>query len=126
MALREADIVIANLLFLEEHVAPILPDLIAARARADAFVGIIADGQIVKLTKMGELDMSRRASAAVQLLKKLKPGKGSPSGSGEKQMAMLRRIPKILRFIPGKAQDLRACSSRCSIGWAGRTTTSNR
>ena len=30
------------------------------------------------------------------------------SDSGEKQMRMLRRLPKILRFIPGKAQDLRA------------------
>ncbi len=69
MALREADIVIANLLFLEEHVAPILPDLIAARDRADAFVGIIADGQIVKLTRMGDLDMGKPASAAMQLLK---------------------------------------------------------
>ena len=27
---------------------------------------------------------------------------------GEKQMAMLRRMPKILRFIPGSAQDVRA------------------
>src|SRR3954469_8868632 len=27
---------------------------------------------------------------------------------GEDQMAMLRRIPKMLRFIPGTAQDVRA------------------
>ncbi|MGL4320565.1 MAG: cobaltochelatase subunit CobN, partial [Paracoccaceae bacterium] len=30
------------------------------------------------------------------------------AASGEKQMKMLRRLPKILRFLPGKAQDLRA------------------
>jgi magnesium chelatase subunit H len=107
-ALLGADMVVANLLFLEEHVAPILPDLAAARARCDAFVGLIADGQIVRLTKMGELDMSRPASAAMQLLKKLKPGKAGSGGSGQSQMAMLRRLPKILRFIPGKSQDLRA------------------
>ena len=103
-----ADLVVANLLFLEEHVAPIMPDLAAARARCDAFVGIIADGQIVRLTRMGDLDMSRPASATMQLLKKLKPGRAGASGSGERQMAMLRRLPKILRFIPGRAQDLRA------------------
>ncbi len=107
-ALLGADIVVANLLFLEEHVAPILADLTAARERCDAFVGVIADGQIVRLTKMGSLDMSKPASATMQLLKKLKPGKSSAAGSGEKQMAMLRRLPKILRFIPGKSQDLRA------------------
>ncbi len=107
-ALRDADIVVANLLFLEEHVAPILPDLTAARARCDAFVGLVADSQIVKLTKMGDLDMAKPASAAMQMLKKLKPSKGQAQGSGERQMAMLRRIPKILRYIPGKSQDLRA------------------
>ena len=107
-ALREADIVIANLLFLEEHVAPIMPHLLAARARCDAFVGMITDGQIVRLTKMGDLDMSKPASAAMQLLNSLRGSTGPSAASGEKQMKMLRRLPKILRFLPGKAQDLRA------------------
>lgn len=107
-ALARADIVIANLLFIDEHITAILPDLTAARARADAFIGIIADSQITRLTKMGDLDMSRPASGLMAILKKLKPQKGAAAQSGQKQMSMLRRIPKILRFIPGKAQDLRA------------------
>ena len=107
-ALETADIVVANLLFLEEHVNAILPALTEARARADAFLGLIADGAIVRLTKMGDLDMSRPASGAMALLKKLKPQARTSANSGEKQMAMLRRLPKILRWVPGKAQDLRA------------------
>ncbi len=107
-ALAEADIVIANLIFIEEHITAILPDLTAARARADAFVGLIADKAIVSLTKMGDLDMSRPASGAMALLKKLKPTAKKSTNSGQRQMSMLRRLPKILRFIPGKAQDLRA------------------
>ena len=63
---------------------------------------------IVKLTKMGDLDMSKPASAAMALLKKLKPSAKTSANSGEKQMSMLRRLPKILRWIPGKAQDMRA------------------
>lgn len=103
-----ANIVVANLIFLEEHLTQILPDMQARRDQLDACVGIISDPQIVKLTKMGDLDMSLPASGAMAFLKKLR-GTKSPSGSsGEKQMAMLRRLPKILRFIPGKAQDLRA------------------
>ncbi|MFN3578010.1 MAG: DUF3479 domain-containing protein, partial [Tabrizicola sp.] len=103
-----ADIIVANLIFLEEHLTRILPDMQARRDRLDAFVGMISDPQIVKLTKMGDLDMSLPASGAMALLKKLR-GTRAPSGaSGERQMAMLRRLPKILRFIPGKAQDLRA------------------
>jgi magnesium chelatase subunit H len=71
-------------------------------------IGVIADPQIVQLTRMGDLDMSKPASGAMQLLKKLR-GSGKPSGSsGERQMKLLRRLPKILKFIPGKAQDLRA------------------
>ena len=107
-ALETADIVIANLIFIEEHINAILPELTEARSRCDAFVGLIADSAIVRLTKMGDLDMARPASAAMTLLKKLKPTAKTSANSGEKQMSMLRRLPKILRWIPGKAQDLRA------------------
>jgi magnesium chelatase subunit H len=105
-----ADMVIANLLFIEEHINAILPELRAARDRCDGFVGVIADGQITRLTKMGGLDMSAPSSGVMALLKKLKPSRkaGQSAESGEKQMRMLRNLPKILRFMPGKAQDLRA------------------
>jgi magnesium chelatase subunit H len=107
-AVQTADFLMANLLFIEEHITAILPDLQAARDRVDAFVGVIADPQIVKLTRMGDLDMTKPASAAMTLLKKLRGSKGPSGSSGEKQMKILRRLPKILRFLPGKAQDLRA------------------
>jgi len=109
-AIDSADIVVANLLFLEEHINAVLPQLQAARERCDAFVGVIADPQVVRLTHMGELDMAKPASGIAALMKKLR-GSSSDSNkpaSGERQMALLRRLPKILRFIPGKAQDLRA------------------
>ena len=107
-AVLAADIVVVNLLFLEEHIKAILPELETARDRADAFIGVIADPQIVKLTRMGDLDMAKPASGAMALLKKLRGTKAPSASSGEKQMAMLRRLPKILKFVPGSAQDLRA------------------
>ncbi len=107
-AVNAADMVIANLLFIEEHVQAILPELTAARDRADAFVGVIADPAIVRLTKMGDLDMSKPATGVMALLKKLRGTKAPSASSGQRQMTMLRRLPKILRFLPGKAQDLRA------------------
>lgn len=78
-AVQGADLVVANLLFIEEHINAILPELQDARSRADAFVGIIADPQIVRLTRMGDLDMSQPASAAMALLRKLR-GSKAPSG----------------------------------------------
>lgn len=107
-AVLGADLIVANLLFIESHITAILPELVTARARVDGFVGMIADPQIVKLTKMGDLDMSQPASGAMALLKKLRGTKQPSASSGEKQMSMLRRLPKILKYIPGKSQDLRA------------------
>ncbi|MBD3665035.1 cobaltochelatase subunit CobN [Sulfitobacter sp. TSTF-M16] len=102
-----ADIVVSSVIFLEDHIKAILPDLEARRDGCDAMVGIIADEAIVRLTRMGDLDMAKPATGVMALLKKLKPAKkGGTSGAG--QMKMLRRLPKILGLIPGKAQDLRA------------------
>ncbi len=103
-----ADIVIANLLFLEEHVAAIRPALLARREACDAMIGIVADRAIVELTRMGDLDLSKPASGPMKFLRRLR-GDGPPATqTGQTQMRLLRRLPKILRFIPGKAQDLRA------------------
>ncbi|MEL6531536.1 MAG: cobaltochelatase subunit CobN, partial [Pseudomonadota bacterium] len=107
-AVRHGDIVIVNLLFLEEHLQAILPTLRARRVDCDAMVGMISAPEIVSLTRMGDLDMSKPSSGAMKLLKKLRGSKSPSASSGEKQMRMLRRLPKILRFVPGKAQDLRA------------------
>jgi magnesium chelatase subunit H len=107
-AVADANIIVANLLFIDEHITAILPDLHRVRDQLDAFVGVIADPQIVKLTKMGDLDMSVPASGAMAFLKKMRGPKEASASSGQKQMALLRRLPKILRWIPGKAQDMRA------------------
>ncbi len=105
--IARANIIVTNLLFLEEHTAAIMPDLLARRDHCDAMVNLISDQSVVRLTRMGDLDMTRPASGAMKLLKSLKPSKGS-SASGAKTMKALRTLPKLLRLIPGKAQDLRA------------------
>ena len=57
---------------------------------------------------MGDLDMAKPASGAMALMKKLRWSSKASAGSGAKQMKTLRRLPKILKLIPGKARDLRA------------------
>ncbi len=107
-AIASGDIVIAALLFLEEHIRRILPELEARRPHCDAMVGIISDAAIVKTTKMGTLDMAAPSSGTMSFLKRLRGSSKPSTESGAKKMRLLRRLPKILRFIPGKAQDLRA------------------
>mgnify|MGYP000591829314 FL=1 len=108
-AIANADMVVANLLFLEEHIKPILDDLRAVRDNVDGMVGVIADAEIIKLTKLGKLDMSKPASGLMKILKSLKPkSTESEVEKGEKRMQQLRRLPKMLKLVPGKAQDLRS------------------
>ncbi|WP_300063291.1 magnesium chelatase subunit H [uncultured Roseobacter sp.] len=107
-AVETGDIIIANLLFLEEHISRILPSLEARRDHCDAMIGVIADATIVKLTRMGALDMMAPQSGTMKLMKRLRGSSKPSSSSGAQKMALLRRLPKILKFIPGKSQDLRA------------------
>lgn len=102
------DIIISNLIFLEDQINAILPDLQARRETCDAMAGVIADAKIVKLTRMGTLDMSAPESGTAKLMKKLRGGTKHNVDSGAKKMKMLRRLPRVLKLIPGKAQDLRA------------------
>lgn len=108
IAVRHGDIIVANLLFIEEHITAILPALQARRESCDAMISVISAREVVQLTRMGELDMMKPATGPMKLLKKLRGSKEPSANSGEKQMKLLRRLPKILKFIPGKAQDLRA------------------
>ena len=106
--IARADIILCTMLFLEDHIRAVLPALEARREACDALIGLMSAGEIVKLTRMGDYRMDRPASGPLALLKKLR-GSGKPgASSGAGQMKMLRRLPKLLRFIPGTAQDVRA------------------
>ncbi len=104
------DIVITAMMFMEDHIRAVLPALQARRDQCDAMINIMSAGDITRLTRMGRYDMSEKSSGPMALLKKLRPKSktGQPISSGARQMRMLRRLPKILRFIPGTAQDVRA------------------
>ncbi|EJW12790.1 Protoporphyrin IX Mg-chelatase subunit H [Rhodovulum sp. PH10] len=102
------DIVVVSMLFMDDHIRPVLPALQARRDACDAMVCILSAGEVVKLTHMHKFSMSGETMGVLGLLKRLR-GKTSGSGSsGQGQMKMLRQLPKLLRFIPGTAQDLRA------------------
>ncbi len=113
--IARGDIVIATMLFMEEHFLPVLPALEARRDACDAMVCAMCAGEVTKLTRMGKFDMSAPASPLMAMLRRLRSrsGAGEKEGAGAattgaRQMAMLRRIPQLLRFVPGTAQDVRA------------------
>ena len=106
--IAQADIVVAGMLFLEDHFLPILDDLRARREQCDAMICMMSATEVVKLTKLGKFDMDKPASGPMALLKKLRGNKDKAATGGAAQMKMLRRIPQMLRFVPGTAQDVRA------------------
>ncbi|MEM7508119.1 MAG: magnesium chelatase subunit H [Pseudomonadota bacterium] len=106
--IAKADVIIATMLFLDEHVRAILPALAARAPDCDAIVGCMAAGEVIKLTRLGRFNMGAKESGAIALLKRLRGSGKKKVSSGAHQMRMLKRIPKILRFIPGTAQDVRA------------------
>lgn len=107
-AVAEGDIIVVTMLFMEEHIRAILPALQARRERCDALLCALSAGEVIRLTKLGNFRMDGADKGPMALLKRLRGARGKGASSGAGQMAMLRRLPKLLRYIPGPAQDLRA------------------
>ena len=102
------DIILVSMMFMDDHIQAILPALDARRPHCDAMIGIMSAGEVVKMTRLGTFTMDGSDKGPLAMLKRLRGNKtksGASSGAG--QMAMLRRLPKLLKYIPGPAQDLR-------------------
>ena len=106
--IARADLIIANMLFMEPHINAVLPALAARRDNCDALVCCMSAPEVMKLTRMGRFSMSGEASGPMALLKRMRGKSDNKGSAGAQQLSVLRRLPRILRFIPGTAQDVRA------------------
>jgi len=110
--LRRADIIAVTQLFLEDQVAAVLPTLTEQRDRVDALFCAVSAPELVRLTRLGRFSMGGDDApgpwSPLGLLKKLRGNRADGKSSGERQMQTLRMLPKLLRFVPGTAQDVRA------------------
>lgn len=107
-AIAKADIIVCTMMFLEPHINVVLPSLQARAPHCDAVVGAMSGAEIVKLTRMGKLTMGGELKGPMAILKKLRGSKKPGESNGASQMKTLKRLPRILKYIPGTAQDLRA------------------
>ena len=122
-AIAEGDIVIVTMLFLEAHIEAVRAALADRCEACDAMICCMSAPEIMRLTRMGRFRMDREATGALALLKRLRGG-GDKTGrsAGAQQMSMLRRLPRLLRFIPGTAQDVRAYFLTLQYWLAGSET----
>ncbi|MEM1263871.1 MAG: magnesium chelatase subunit H [Pseudomonadota bacterium] len=104
-----ADIVVVSMMFMDEHIQSVMPALKARHDSCDAMVCFMSDGEVMKLTRMGAFQMGKPVRGPLALLKRLRGSSGNKASTvGARQMAMLKRLPRLMRFIPGTAQDVRA------------------
>ncbi|GLH81731.1 magnesium chelatase subunit H [Bradyrhizobium sp. SSBR45G] len=106
--IARGDIILVTMMFLDEHARAVMPALVARRNDCDAMICCMSASEVVKLTRIGKFDMSIEAGGAIGWLKKLRGNRSGKAPGGKGEMKMLRQLPKLLRFIPGTAQDMRA------------------
>ncbi len=107
--IAQGDIILVTMLFMENHINLVLPDLQARREQCDAMVCCMSAAEVMRLTRMGRFRMDSEKGGPIALLKRLRGNnKKSRQSTGAQQLSVLRQLPRILRFIPGTAQDVRA------------------
>ena len=77
-SIAKADIIVATMLFMEEHAQAVLPAIQARRDTCDAMLGCMSAPKIVKLTRIGRFNMDGSKRGALDFLKRLRGG-GKPS-----------------------------------------------
>ncbi|HET9134951.1 MAG TPA: magnesium chelatase subunit H [Gemmatimonadales bacterium] len=112
-AVTASDVVIATQLFVDDHIRAILPTLEARRSAAAAMICVMSSPDVMRCTRMGKFSMGGEGGpkspwSPAMILRRLSGRSKTAKLSGEDQMRQLRRIPQLLRFIPGTAQDVRA------------------
>lgn len=110
--LQVAHFVLVTQLFQEELARHILPTLQERSPDYDALCCALSTGELVRLTRLGRFAMAAEAGGSPwslkALLRKLRGAKQDGRSPGERQMAMLRAVPALLKWIPGTAQDVRS------------------
>ncbi len=107
------DIIAVTQCFQDEQVSAIREALLARRDHCDSMLVAVSAAELVRCTKMGKFDLGGAEEkkpkpwSPLGILKKLRGSRGDGKSSGERQMTALKAMPKLLKFIPGPAQDVR-------------------
>jgi magnesium chelatase subunit H len=112
--IASGDIIAVTQCFQDEQVQALRGALLARRDACDAMCVAVSAPELVRCTRLGKFDMGGAEAKETKpwsplgILKRLRGAKSEGSSSGERQMTALRAMPKLLRFVPGTAQDVRA------------------
>lgn len=106
--LEESPLVLVTQLFLQDHVDAVAPLLDEHADRHAARVCLMCHGDLTNRTRMGRFEPgAAKKWSPAGLMRRLRGRSKEGGDSGERQLRSLKRAGKILRFIPGSAQDVR-------------------
>lgn len=102
----QADFIFGSMLFGEEFVRPLLRVL---QETSRPTCVITSNPALIRCTRLGKFVLTQRSSdeepgLLTRWARKFRPKGGH--GEGQRQLAMLRNLGKIMQHIPGKARDL--------------------
>jgi magnesium chelatase subunit H len=111
--ITSADIVVVTQLFMDDEVRAVRPALEVRAAAGRTTVCAMCAPELMRATRLGGFSMAADAAAGrfspMALLGRLRRGRqGSDGGGARGQMRALRMVPRLLRWVPGTAQDVRA------------------
>jgi magnesium chelatase subunit H len=112
-SIARADVLVLTQLFTEESAKPIMAALQARAPHCDVVATALCAPDVMKLNRLGKFSMAASDEpqspwSPMALLKKLRGSREDGKSAGERQLTALKQLPKLLRFIPGTAQDVRA------------------
>ena len=123
--IETADLIVVTQLFMEDQVRAI-EDVLAKRCNeCDGVMVALCAAELMRCTRMNGFSMAAKASGGafspLTLMRRMLGGKKTGGSSGERQMRALRNVPKLLRYVPGAAQDVRAYYLMLQYWLAGST-----
>ncbi|MBC9784222.1 magnesium chelatase subunit H [Heliobacterium chlorum] len=125
-AVLQADLLYVAHVFVDD-IARTIADVIRNEGKqVPTVVCVNAMPELMKLTRMGGFAMgSDQSKEYTNILKRFKKNTDSDEGTGKKSgppintdvmMTLVKTVPKLLKYIPGKMQDLRAYML-CYLYW---------
>ncbi|ESQ41311.1 hypothetical protein EUTSA_v10012443mg [Eutrema salsugineum] len=106
--LKDANIFIGSLIFVEELALKVKDAVEKERDRMDAVLVFPSMPEVMRLNKLGSFSMSQLGQSKSPFFQLFKRKKAGSAGFADSMLKLVRTLPKVLKYLPSdKAQDAR-------------------
>ncbi|KAK2994523.1 hypothetical protein RJ640_010801 [Escallonia rubra] len=106
--LKDANVFIGSLIFVEELALKVKAAVEKERDRMDAVLVFPSMPEVMRLNKLGTFSMAQLGQSQSPFFQLFKKKKSSSAGFADQMLKLVRTLPKVLKYLPSdKAQDAR-------------------